>query len=69
MTRDNQRLDMLYAMISTEPIDIPEDLEEEAIDLLEKLLHKDPKERIGFHDRSEIRRHPFFEGVDWEEVR
>ncbi len=30
-----------------------------------KLLNKNPKQRIGVNDKGEIKRHPFFKGIDW----
>ena len=45
---------------------IPED----AKDLISKILIKDPKKRIGYNskDYSEIKNHPFFKGIDFEEL-
>lgn len=35
-------------------------------DFIMKLLHRDPKKRLGYNkDASEIRQHPFFEGINW----
>jgi len=28
-------------------------------------LNKNPKQRIGVVDKSEIKKHPFFKGIDW----
>ncbi|KAG0418341.1 Protein kinase C theta type, partial [Dictyocoela roeselum] len=41
-----------------------------AQDLIKKLLEKDPTKRIGygFDDGAEIRKHKYFEGVNWDEV-
>jgi serum/glucocorticoid-regulated kinase 2 len=37
-----------------------------AIDLIAKLLEKDPAKRLGAkRDAEEIKEHPFFEDVDW----
>ena len=42
----------------------------EAFDLLEKLLRFDPLNRIGCRELGtiEIKQHPFFRGIDWEEI-
>lgn len=37
---------------------------EEAQDLLQKLLQKNPEERI--RNPEEIKKHKFFRGIDWE---
>ena len=44
---------------------------EEAADLIKKLLKKNPKSRLGGGGRGakEIKRHPYFSGVDWKQVK
>ncbi|KAI9073564.1 hypothetical protein K1719_044468 [Acacia pycnantha] len=38
--------------------------------LIHRLLHRDPKKRLGsLEGTSEIKRHPFFKGVNWALVR
>lgn len=38
--------------------------------LMYRLLHRDPKSRLGSHEGSEeIKRHPFFHGINWALVR
>ena len=46
--------------------DIPED----AKDLISKILVKDPKQRIGYNskDYSEIKNHPFFKGINFDDL-
>ena len=46
--------------------DIPDD----AKDLISKILIKDPKKRIGYNSRdySEIKNHPFFKGINFDEL-
>jgi len=39
---------------------MPHDLSPDAIDLIKKLLQKDPKVRLGAKGAHEIKRHPFF---------
>ena len=31
-------------------------------------MNKNPKQRIGVTDKSEIKRHPFFKGLDWQKL-
>ena len=38
-------------------------------DLIERLLKKEPSERIGAADIEEVKNHPFFEGIDWATLR
>lgn len=45
------------------------DLSFEAKDLIEKLLKKEPRARLGWRDDAqEIKDHPFFCGVDWNAI-
>ncbi|KAF2283363.1 hypothetical protein GH714_003556 [Hevea brasiliensis] len=38
--------------------------------LMYRLLHRDPKERLGSYEgANEIKRHPFFKGINWALVR
>ncbi len=40
-----------------------------AKDLIKKLLCRDPRKRLGANKDSEwIKEHPFFEGINWEDV-
>nr|AML78648.1 putative LOV domain-containing protein [Miconia bicolor] len=42
----------------------------QAKQLMYSLLHRDPKERLGSHEGAEeIKRHPFFKGINWALVR
>ena len=51
---------------SFENTDIPDD----AKDLISKILVKDPKQRIGYNskDYSEIKNHPFFKGINFDQL-
>ena len=39
---------------------------EDAVDLMSKLLEKDPAERLGSRGAEEIKGHPFFSKIDWK---
>ncbi|XP_023772378.1 phototropin-1 isoform X2 [Lactuca sativa] len=50
------------------PGSIPVSLQ--AKQLIYRLLHRDPKNRLGSHEgASEVKRHPFFRGINWALVR
>eukprot|EP00026_Physarum_polycephalum_P004256 Phypoly_transcript_04273.p1 GENE.Phypoly_transcript_04273~~Phypoly_transcript_04273.p1 ORF type:complete len:440 (+),score=72.01 Phypoly_transcript_04273:858-2177(+) len=53
--------------ILNEPLVTPDHLSPAAKDLLAKLLHRDPRYRLGAGptDAAEIRGHPFFQHTDW----
>lgn len=41
----------------------------QAADLIKQLLVLDPEKRLGANDASEIKKHPFFKGINWETLR
>ena len=43
-------------------------LSKEALDLINKMIC-DPIKRLGRNGASEIKAHPFFKGIDWENIR
>ncbi|XP_050555639.1 ribosomal protein S6 kinase alpha-4-like isoform X2 [Spodoptera frugiperda] len=49
---------------------VPPDVSPEVQDFIRKLLVKDPRRRLGGgeHDAEELKRHPFFQNLDWEAV-
>ena len=58
----------MFKNIRTAPLVIPEYVSSEARDLLEGLLKRDPRQRLGANGVADIKSHPFFEGIDWEAV-
>lgn len=40
-----------------------------AKDLIEKLLNKDIMSRLGANGAADIKAHPFFQGVNWEDIK
>ncbi|CAG9318609.1 unnamed protein product [Blepharisma stoltei] len=55
----------LYKRISKSSIKFPEDINEDAMDLIQKVMVKNPEERPFIH---EVKAHRFFEGVDWDNM-
>jgi protein-serine/threonine kinase len=44
-------------------------MSEEAKDLIKQLLIRDPAQRLGVvNDGDDIKKHPFFKSVDWQEI-
>ena len=62
--------ELMFHKIKNEPPEIPENLSEEAQDLLAKLLRKNPLRRLGNgkHDAKEIKRHPWFCELNWDSL-
>ena len=55
-----ENIKKLYENIKGANLQIPNYLSPAAKNLLKKLLHKDPKQRIGVKNKSEIKNDPFF---------
>lgn len=45
---------------------VPEDMSAEAQDLINRLLHSDPRERLGYRGAGEVKAHPFFADIRWD---
>ena len=44
-------------------------MSDDAKDLIKKLLCRDPRRRLGAgRDSEELKEHPFFSGVNWQDV-
>jgi serine/threonine protein kinase len=44
-------------------------ISESAYDLIMKLLNKNFKERLGAINIEDIKNHPFFEGINWLNIK
>ncbi|KAK0546010.1 rim15, signal transduction response regulator [Tilletia horrida] len=62
--------DRVFDNILSRRIDWDEDVEisPAARDLMERLMCTDPQKRLGAKGADEVKQHPFFEGIDWENV-
>ncbi|KAI8804110.1 kinase-like domain-containing protein [Cladochytrium replicatum] len=60
--------DEIFEAILKDEILYPVNMAKDAVTLLQKLLTKDPAKRLGSGrgDAEDIKRHPFFKGVDWD---
>jgi serum/glucocorticoid-regulated kinase 2 len=44
-------------------------MSDDAIDLISKLLVKDPSQRLGsISDAADIKHHPFFDEINWDQM-
>eukprot|EP00041_Stephanoeca_diplocostata_P032120 m.1020680 g.1020680 ORF g.1020680 m.1020680 type:complete len:848 (+) comp24088_c0_seq4:224-2767(+) len=67
---EDTNLIILRRIVSHEP-DFSGPYSPEIIDLIKKLLKKDPRERLGFgpEDAAQIKAHPFFQDINWTALR
>jgi len=56
----------MYTKILTAEIEYPDEIPEDAKDLLSKLLERNPDSRLS--DPSEMKRHPFYASIDWDKL-
>ncbi|KAK7869906.1 hypothetical protein R5R35_013702 [Gryllus longicercus] len=65
----NSQQDISRRILRTNP-PIPEDLSPDVADFITRLLVKDPRKRLGGGegDAEELKRHPFFKGINWEDL-
>ena len=52
--------------MNQETLEFPKNLSKEAIDLMKKLLDKNPLNRLS--DPQSIRDHPFFSNINWDQI-
>jgi len=66
----NRDPELLFELILMEEVRFPRNLSKNARSLLEGLLIKDPKARLGGgeDDAKEIMRHPFFQAINWQDL-
>lgn len=64
----NKNTDEIYRKILSEPVAFPPDVTGPVRDLMFRLLRKEREHRLGYRGVEEIMRHPFFGGIDWEDV-
>lgn len=64
---------LIFQKVLKAEMSFPDGFDKTAENLVQQLIHLDPRERIGMQDISStyesLRRHPFFDSIDWETVR
>ena len=58
----------MFWKIQNEPLEIPKYFSRNVIDLIEKLLDKDPQNRLGNDFISDIKDHPWCASVHWGKI-
>ena len=59
-------LQSLYSNISQGPLQLPRSMSLELKDLLTRLLCRVPTERLGVNGAGEIKKHSWFNDIEWE---
>lgn len=58
----------IFENILDRRIEWPEEMSPECRDVIDRLLHPDPCQRLGARGAGEIKMHPFFADIDWNEL-
>src|SRR5258707_10442476 len=58
----------MYEKILRDPLLFPDEVSPSARSILTGLLTRDPAQRLGVNGAEEIKRHPFFEKIDWRRL-
>lgn len=64
----NNNKAILYDEILNRNPHMPSYLSQKAIDIIMRLLDKNPNERLGCNGVEEIKEHPFFENIRWDQM-
>lgn len=64
----SQNQERMFKMIKKSKVIWPKGctISQEAKDLIQQLLKKNPNERLGVNGSKQIRTHPWFQKIDWE---
>ena len=54
--------------IYNQKVEYPEKMSDEAKDIISKLLEIEPQKRLGYNNSDEIKKHPFFQQIDFEQL-
>lgn len=54
--------------IISKPLHLPDPMHANTKGILVRLLHRDPKQRLGVNGASECQQHAFFQNLDWQEI-
>jgi serum/glucocorticoid-regulated kinase 2 len=66
--RSPEITDKMYEKILRDPLLFPDEVSPSARSILTSLLTRDPAQRLGVNGAEEIKRHPFFDKIDWQRL-
>uniref|UniRef100_A0A915DWV0 Protein kinase domain-containing protein n=1 Tax=Ditylenchus dipsaci TaxID=166011 RepID=A0A915DWV0_9BILA len=65
--KGNGENDLLNNIINQQ-IYIPKYLSRDAQDFIRRLLNRNPEQRLGYKSGREVKQHPFFKNLDWQQL-
>ena len=60
--------DEVFQNILEKKIKFPHYVESEAVNLIKKLLEYSPESRLGLKNFKDIREHPYFKNINFEQI-
>lgn len=64
----NKNREKLFKLIKSAQVTFPNDISTLAIDFFSKIFVANPKKRLGSNGAQEIKSHPFFKDVNWDDI-
>jgi len=64
----HENRDLLFEYIKNVKFSYPNDISPEVIDFLDLILVKNKDKRLGRNGAAEIKKHKFFEFIDWDDI-
>lgn len=59
---------LTFEKIKKMEFQLDEKLGSETLDFVKRLLARDPKKRLGYGGFAEMKAHPFFASIDWDNI-
>jgi len=64
----NDDIPKMYQNIRKAKLTFPKEISDKCKNFILKLLDRDPSTRIGAKNKDELKKDPFFEGIDWKKL-
>ena len=64
----NKSREKLFYLIKNPVVTYPNDISYESVDFFKKIFVANPKKRLGTNGAQEIRNHPFFSDINWNDI-
>merc|ERR1719265_1930472 len=64
----NTNRQIMYKQILRAKLSKPKSMSADAFDLCQKLLERDPTQRLGYNGPEEIKAHPWFASIDFDKL-
>lgn len=65
--KERNMIDIKKMILENKP-KFPSYFSKNSIDIIKKFLNNDPSKRLGVRSFNDVKSHPFFEGIDWNDL-